>query len=80
MIQALFIHDFLPGRPSAVGAFPNKDTDSNSQEIRIGQITQPSEHFIADISVTVHLTYIHRFSTCNFNSYLAIIMVKNHLT
>ena len=49
MIQALFIHDFLPGRPSAVGAFPNKDTDSNSQEI-----TQPSEHFISDISVTVH--------------------------
>ena len=35
MIQALFIHDFLPGRPFAVGAFPNKDTDSNSQEIRI---------------------------------------------
>ena len=54
MIQALFIDDLLPGRHSVVGAVLNKDTDSNSQGRRVRQITQPSEHFIFDVSVTVH--------------------------
>ena len=54
-----------------MAAFLNKDIDS------------PSEHFVFDISVIVQyinliyrsvfvMAYIHWFSTCNLNSYLAI--------
>ena len=32
MIQVLFLHDRLPGKHSAVAAFLNADTDSDSQE------------------------------------------------
>ena len=39
MIQALFIHDLLPGEHSAVAAFLNADTDSTSQETKTGNST-----------------------------------------
>ena len=45
MIQALFIHDLLPGRHSAVGAVLNKDTDSNSQGSKTDNSTFWTFHF-----------------------------------
>ena len=39
MIQALFIHDLLHGKHSAVTAFLNADTDSNSQESKTDNST-----------------------------------------
>ena len=45
MIQALFIHDLLPGEHSAVAAFLNADTDSNSQETKTDNSTYWTFHF-----------------------------------
>ena len=60
MIQALFIHDLLPGRHSAVGAVLNKDTDSNSQGSKISCIWYLSRHYNPLIKQMLQYYYNNR--------------------